>query len=145
MKVVSDFALKVPMTKADPSHPQKKGQAIVRDPGFVRLIADNVIVANLGRDIEISLLVVGGRLSRQMQLEPTGHDEIVYHSFERINELSETGRVRMNPYAALNASMNIIEMLISSDQIDVDELKKSIDGMIEKTRGAVVNTSEENR
>jgi hypothetical protein len=97
----------------------------------VRLLADDAVVVDLGRDIEIACITVGSPLTRQVTI-PSEDSDIVRSQIETSDELSEVGRVRMPPFVALNAAMNILDNLIGSDQVDIEALKQAIDGIIAK-------------
>ncbi|HEX8127222.1 MAG TPA: hypothetical protein VF548_16725 [Allosphingosinicella sp.] len=113
------------------STPTDKALRIVRPATFVRLLADDAVVVDLGRDIEIACITVGSPLTRQVTI-PSEDSDIVRSQIETSDELSEVGRVRMPPFVALNAAMNILDNLIGSDQVDIEALKQAIDGIIAK-------------
>lgn len=113
--------------KTTPKAESGDTKPVVRDAGFVRLVADTVVVVDLGRDFELALVMVGNPISEITRHET---DEALGFSSKTRPEVTEVGRVRMSPFAALNMSMNVIAKLIKSGQIDTELLSTSIEEMI---------------
>lgn len=114
-----------PKTTPEPESDDTK--PVVRDSGFVRLVADTVVVVDLGRDFELALIMVGNPISEITRHET---DEALGFSSKTRPEVAEVARVRMSPFTALNMSMNVIAKLIKSGQIDTEALGTSIEEMI---------------
>lgn len=115
-------------TDADEREDEKR--VIVRDANFVRMVADQVVVMDFGRDIEFALLSINNPVIGISQVQGES-GEVIGEKIESRREWLEAGRVRMPPVVALNAAMNVISRMIADDQLDVDALRKSIEEMIE--------------
>ena len=101
--------------------------SIVRDATFSQVVADHVLVTNLGRDYELAMLQIGSQPNTMAFFEQDG--KIVNQSqFMRV--ATEVVRVRMSPDSAAQMAMHILENLILANQVVNDMVLDNIKNMI---------------
>ena len=110
---------------------QKKGTEdkfpIVRDGTFTRVVADNILVMNLGRDYELAFLQGGPELNSVAFFERNGKSGL---RIEPTPVMTEVVRVRMSPDSAAHMAMHILENLILANQVVNDMVLDNIKEMI---------------
>lgn len=101
--------------------------SIVRETSFARVVADHVLVMNLGRDYELAMLQLGPRPTTMAFFESDG--KIVNQS-QFTQMATEVVRVRMSPDSAAQMAMHILENLINANQVVNDMVLDNIKNMI---------------
>jgi hypothetical protein len=112
----------------------KRELQIVRDVTFARAVADKVMVINLGRDIEFAFLQHGQNLALS---EVEDRDGVTFERIAMEPVLTEVVRVRISPEGALQTAMQILDRLISSQQIVSEAVLEAIQEMTKKASSGV--------
>jgi hypothetical protein len=104
---------------------------VTRDPNFVRIVPDDIIVMHRERDVQISLIVEGPDPVKQTMpgLEKNGFQvqEIRWtHSF------TEIARVGLPSGVAFNMAMNIVEAQVESGAISISALREKFLAMLDE-------------
>ena len=118
--------------------PQEKEKRLVidREPSFMRFVADEVLVVDLGRDIEFSFLQMGRRIDSRVRVTEEGNES---EGFRVAASLTEVSRGRMSPQAASLFAMHIIKVIADRGDIDADALRENIEIII---ADSAINESE---
>jgi hypothetical protein len=101
---------------------------VVRDPNFVRAVADTATAVFIGRDIEISLLALSPTLTTLFYSEDSAMPIDTDH--DRVHV--EMALVRMSPSAAEYLCYNVLFSLLQSEQLDFNKLQRNVDQMREQ-------------
>lgn len=99
---------------------QASRSEVVREPAFVRLAVDNVLLNFLGRDIEAALLAATNDIS---SLVEAGTGKLV--EVESVARHVEVARVRMAPDTALTMFQNLCIVLVSSGLVSQDAIEQA--------------------
>lgn len=92
---------------------------IMRDNTFARATADNAVVLDLGRDVEIAFMAVSPTpVTNRLTISPGG-EERELSAVQIQNSMYEVCRVRMNPDAIeLLATQLLVRLIESGESID---------------------------
>ncbi|MBI0477490.1 hypothetical protein D9601_19325 [Sphingomonas sp. MA1305] len=104
--------------------------AIDRDPGFVRLSADNVVVIDRYADIELALIAHGPEPDVQQVIRGENGGLSETGDTRLRTSFTELGRVRIYPPTAINMAMNIIEKSLQQNRINIPGFRAAIDALI---------------
>ena len=91
---------------------------VVRDATFVRFVADEAIVAVVGRDLEIGFLQYGPMFTHQ-----TDYDQ--FEKTESRNVVTEVARMRMSYADFLQMTMSFIRSGIVEGRLKADAIQHS--------------------
>ena len=105
-------------------------------PLFVHLVADAVIVLDLGRDVELALTRI---TSRPVERHEVKDEESERYRIKFEAGVAEVARVRMAPEVAIQLAMQVLLKMIDDDRIDVAALQKMIGEISEKSVKAEVD------
>ena len=107
--------------------------AVVRDPAFVRLCADEVSILALGRDLDLAFLTASPIIVSRME-RGSGEDREL--GYELSASMAEVARIRLSPAAALQTGMALLQSLVRGDMVKLDEFEEAIREMISEARVA---------
>ncbi len=92
---------------------------VVRDVTFSRFVADEALVALVGRDLEVGFLQYGPMFRQQI-------DRGVYEETTSKNVVTEVARMRMDYATFLRMLMEFLEQGIVSGRIKAEAVQSSI-------------------
>ena len=98
-----------------------------REPSFARYVADQVVVFNLGRDMELSFIQFGPKLDFKKRVETDGK---ISEAFKLSSTLTEVARIRVSPETASQFAMNIIHQIAKTGELDTNALRENIETII---------------
>lgn len=104
---------------------------ILRDPGFVRLVADATVVLPLGRDFDLVFLAAGPVLLKQ-SLPRLDDDGDVGQMLSMNPAMNETARVRMAPQAAMTLAMTVIQHAFANGLVQKGPFLEAIKSITEQ-------------
>ena len=101
---------------------------ISRDRNFVRLTADDVVVVDRGPDLELSFLI-HERFPTEISPED-GLFGTLDGDYLMKAGISEIGKVRLQPNAAVSLAMNILDTSASAGRINIPAFMSAIERMV---------------
>ena len=99
-----------------------KNLEIKRDNTFVRIIADDCFVADMGRSLEIGLIQYGPIFKNYS--EDGKHETVTNQSV-----LTEVARLRIDYSTAIKMFLKVIESGVKNDTLKIDGLLSAINSM----------------
>jgi hypothetical protein len=116
-------------TSDDPVQTQSEitETTVDREPSFARYVADQVVVFNLGRDMELSFIQFGPKLDFKKRVETDGK---ISEAFKLSSTLTEVARIRVSPETASQFAMNIIHQIAKTGELDTNALRENIETII---------------
>lgn len=115
--------------KADSENAEQQEMiTIERDQNFVRITADDIIIVNRPRDIQISLLAEGPEpISQTKEFRKDGGS---IQEVDLQSGFTELARVGLPHGIAFNLAMNILEAALKSGRVKVPPFRKRFLAMI---------------
>ena len=101
--------------------------AVTRDPNFVLVSADNVLVIDLGRDLELALLREGPAIIERAEMGEGSERTVGY---EMAPALWEVGRLRLAPATGVVLALSILNELAPSGRMNKEKLRATFDDII---------------
>jgi len=98
---------------------------IVRDPTFVRFVADEIIFSDLGRDMEVSFLQYGPLYQYRVGMEDV-------NTFESDDAITEVARMRISFPSLVSLAMNLISYGVVNNRLKSEAVRASFDAWIEE-------------
>jgi hypothetical protein len=104
---------------------------IERSPDFVLSFADNTVVADLGKEIEVSFLQISSKLK---SVKAISDEDTITYEYEKFVFVSEIGKMRMNPAIALSMAVNIIRAVNDKGALNLDLLVTQLNAWKNETQ-----------
>lgn len=108
-----------------------KTLVITRDPSFVRIAADDVVVIHRERDVQISLIVDGPDPVRQA-LPGARANGFSVQEVHMKPSFTEVGRIGLDPKTAFSMAMNIVEAAIEARQVPIASFRERFLAMLDE-------------
>ena len=94
---------------------------VTRDPFFRRVVADETVVFDLGRDFEISFIQTGREVTSKVVIHNDDQDE----GFETDPIFTEVCHIRIPPRTGLILSLQILETMAKSGRLQKDPMSEA--------------------
>lgn len=107
------------MTDELPSPATTSSVEVVRDVTFTRFVADEAVMANVGRELEVGFLQYGPIFTKQIDLGD--QEETVSR-----NVVTEVARMRMDYPTFLRTVMEFLQSGITQGRIKADAVQDSV-------------------
>ena len=107
------------MTSESPSSANDESIEVVRDVTFTRFVADEAVMAVVGRDLEIGFLQYGPIFTKQ--IDRGEQEETVSR-----NVVTEVARMRMDYPTFLRTVMEFLQLGITNGRIKADAVQQSV-------------------
>ena len=104
------------LTTSDGDEPME----IVRDTTFSRFVADDAIITNVGRDLEVGFVQFGPMYGMR-----TDHGE--YEQVETKRVMTEVARMRISFPAMVNIMINFLQTGIEEGRLKGEAVSKSLE------------------
>lgn len=101
-----------------------RSNVISREPGFQHFAADDILVLNLGHDLEFAFFRRGGRFVERFLEDGEDEDNFTYRSDR---SLAEVARVRMNAASCQYFAFNLLAHIVQDKELDLSAFKTNID------------------
>lgn len=98
---------------------------VIRDPNFLRVITDQVLIQNLGQSVELCALTFGAPITAVRS-----HDQLI--DIRTTDAVNEAARLRMSWPVAVQTAMSIIAMSIEADITRSDKLIEALQAVADR-------------
>lgn len=136
-QIIADVSHEVALAARRKNSPRPAPTKVVRDGTFCRAVVDQVVVIDLGRDMELACIQFGPEL-----VSITDHGE--HEKIDLSPVLTEVARLRLPLASSVALAMHILEKGIRADKIRGDNVVESISGWVAEMKDSDETDGENN-